>query len=75
MLLKGDCLIESYTLNFAIHGVASHWTVSVSAPGNYSDERQSMEQSPWPLLTSMIDKGIEFICREFPGRVPRRRAS
>ena len=74
MVLKGEALIDSFTLSYAIHGKPREWTVNVSTVGNIASECQTEEESPWPLLMEMLADGVSAIIQKFPGRAPRQRA-
>ncbi len=73
--LKGEAQIDAFTLGFNVHGENGHWRVSVSGPGNISDECETVEDNPWPLLVEMLTEGVNEICRKFPRRAPHKRAT
>ena len=64
MLLKGEALIESYTLGFAVHGKRNEWTVTITLPGGIVDERETDEASPYILLNEMLTDGYQAACRQ-----------
>ena len=75
MLIKGDCLVGTFTVNFAIHGEKNDWTVSVSALGNIGSESigsecKTQEVSPWGLFDDMLADVLAALYRRHPERVP-----
>jgi hypothetical protein len=72
MLLKGEVLIESVTLNFAIHGKRNEWTVTIVAPGGITTEDETVEATWYPLFNEMLSAAYEGACRRrFPEREAR----
>ncbi len=67
-LLKGEALIDGFALNFSLYQDGQRWQVSVGAQGIDTAEGQTAEQSPWGLLTKMLDEAIAETCRKFPAR-------
>jgi hypothetical protein len=73
MLIKGDVLIQSITLNFSIHGKRNEWTVAITAPGGVVTEDETVEATWYPLFTELLSTAYESACRQrFPERAPVR---
>jgi hypothetical protein len=73
MLLKGEALIQSVTLNFACHGERGDWRVSVSfGPGHISNDSETQDAMPYTLLDAMLKTTYAEVASRFPERVPYR---
>jgi hypothetical protein len=76
MLLRGECLIQSVTLNFAVHGERGAWHINVSfAPGHIENESETKEPMPYDLLHAMLVATFSEVARKLPGRVQYRDAT
>jgi hypothetical protein len=70
MLLKGEALISTVTLNSAIHGEKNNWTVEIKGPGNLATECKTQEAAPYELFDEMLNDMFAAVCDKIPGRVP-----
>jgi hypothetical protein len=69
MLLKGEALIDSFTLGFAISGKRNEWKVTVSGPGNIAVEAETRAAEPYQLFDEMLLSVYAAAVRyRFPGR-------
>ncbi len=64
--LRGEAAIDAFSLSFKVHGENGRWRVSVTGPGNISEECETVEENPWPLLSEMLSNGVDQICRKLP---------
>lgn len=64
MVIKGEALIGSFTLGFAIHGQRNDWHVSVTAPGCEATECETQESSWYSLFNEMLADGYEAAMRK-----------
>jgi len=71
MLLKGEALINTFTIGFAVHGERGEWKASISAPGQIVLERETREASPYRLLEELLAAAFDACCKRFPERAPR----
>lgn len=73
MLIKGEALISTVTLGFAVSGERGNWKVSISAPGSVTKENETTERTWFPLFTEMLSDAYETAQRRrFPERAPMR---
>jgi hypothetical protein len=63
MLIKGEALISTVTLNFAVHGKRHEWTVTVTAPGGISKTDETVERHWAPLLDEMLVAAHDAVLR------------
>jgi hypothetical protein len=71
MLIRGECLISTVTLNFSIHGEhGDGWRVTVSGPDGITSGERETDAGPYELLDELIDSVFKTCCRRFPDRVP-----
>lgn len=59
MLLKGEALMGTFTISFAISGKPKEWNISVKAPGQLPTECETEEGSPWALFDEMLVAAYE----------------
>jgi hypothetical protein len=55
MVIKGQMLRGSLTIDFSVHGERNHWTVSILAPTTVRAERETSEFRPYLLLDEMLN--------------------
>jgi hypothetical protein len=73
VLLKGEALIDSFTLGFAISGKRNDWKVSVTGPGDIAEEAETRAATPYELFDEMLLSVYAAAVRyRFPGRMVRR---
>ena len=69
MLIKGEALISTVTLNFSVHGKRNEWTVSVSAPEGASWTDETVERHWAKLLDELLVAAHDAVIRKrFPER-------
>jgi hypothetical protein len=69
VLLKGECLIDTFTFGFAISGKRNDWKVNVSGPGNIAVEAETRAAEPYALFDEMLLSVYAAAFRyRFPGR-------
>lgn len=71
MLIRGEVLIETVTLSFAVSGKRGEWKVTVtSAPGGATSEDETSETSWFALWNELIADAYSKACnRRFPDRI------
>lgn len=47
MLIRGEALMHSFTLEYSAHGEAGLWDVSVKSPGCAPLQRQTYDETPY----------------------------
>jgi hypothetical protein len=70
MLVSGNALVHSFTLQFVIHGERGKWRLTLSGPGPLKLERETRDDSPYVLLDEMLTAGFKQCFRDFPGQAP-----
>jgi len=70
VLIRGEALMHSFTLEYSAHGEAGLWDVSVKSPGCAPLQRQTYDETPYKLLDQMLTAAFESSCRVFPERAP-----
>lgn len=72
MLIKGEVLIDIFTIGFSVHGQRGEWTLTVTAPGfpgSITTEDATTEQTWHLLFNEMISDAYSAACRKrFPER-------
>jgi hypothetical protein len=63
MLIKGEVLISTVTLNFSVHGKRYAWVVSVSGPGGVSKTDETVERHWAPLLDELLVAANDAVLR------------
>jgi len=70
MLIKGEVLIETVKLSFAVSGKRGEWKVGVTAPGNITKEDETIEASWFELFNELLADVYTKACnRRFPERI------
>ena len=59
MVIRGEALIQNFTFGFTIHGQRNDWHVTVTAPGDAVDERETRDATWFPLLNEMLAAASE----------------
>ena len=72
MLITGEALIQTLTLNFAVHGERNNWRVNVSGPGHIQNDAETQDSTPYNLLDAMLLTTFSEVAHRFPDRVPYR---
>jgi hypothetical protein len=63
MLIRGEALIATITLSFAIHGERNAWNVTVTAPGGVVNEADTHDATPYAVFNEMLAEGYEAAMR------------
>jgi hypothetical protein len=72
MLIKGEALISTVTLGFAVSGSRGEWKVTITSPGGITTEDETTERTWFPLFSEMLASAYEAANRRrFPGREAR----
>jgi hypothetical protein len=58
VLLKGEALMASYTIQFAAHGQPGEWVLNVKAPGPLTLERETKDPTPYATLDEMLTEAL-----------------
>ena len=69
MFIRGEALVDTVTLTFAISGKRGEWAVTITQPGGIVTEDETVEASWYPLFTEMLRAAFENANRRrFPER-------
>ena len=69
MLIRGEALIGTVTVAFAVSGRRNEWMVSITSPGGVTKSGETVEKDWAPLLNEMLaDAHDDAIRRRFPER-------
>ena len=69
MILRGEALVATFTINFTLSGDEDRWKVAVDANGVLPLEKETAD-NPYLLLQAMIAAAFAACCKRFPERAP-----
>lgn len=59
MLLRGEALIQSFTIGFSVSGERGNWRVTTNAPGGVVSECETQEATWFLLFNDMLADAYE----------------